>query len=154
MAAILAISILGAVTACLPTPIAPTPSSTVSPTAAASVTLWCEDGVADPTPIPQEILLTEQVGGALLDERASLPKAVDVGIPEPSEEQWKFRKAPLFLQGGSGTVPLGVPEDGHQYLLWTSADAWTGDDASIEERQGWTSSRVVAHACEEQTTSF
>jgi hypothetical protein len=83
----------------------------------------------------------------------TLPKASEVGIWAPSKE-WRFRKAPLFLSAGSQLVTLEVPDDGKQYLVWTSSDAWTGADESVAARRGWTSPKVVAQGCAEAPTSF
>ncbi len=144
-AVVVAIAALNALTACGPTS---------SGTAAPSVSLDCEDGVADPRPIPPQLLLTDRVGAALQDVNTALPNAADVGIPVPSNEEWKFRKAPLLLQAGAGTVTLEVPDDGRQYLFWTSADDWTGDGATAEDRRRWTATRATAQGCDGLTASF
>jgi hypothetical protein len=148
---ILMIGVLTSITACT-TPVGrPAPSAT--PTMTSSVRLQCTDGVADSGPILPGLLLTEGVGSALRATMSSLPKAVNVGIWAPSNE-WSFRKAPLFLAAGSGTVTLEVPDDGKQYLVWTSADVWTGDHASAEARRVWTTPKVIAEACKGTTISF
>lgn len=148
---ILVIGILASVTACTAPVSVPEPKAT--PTIASSVRLQCADGVTDPSPILPWLLLTDGVGSALRVTMSPLPKAVDGGIWAPSK-QWSARKAPLFLAAGSGVVTLEVPDDGQQYLLWTSADAWTGVDASVEARRVWTSSKVIAEGCKGMTTSF
>jgi hypothetical protein len=145
------IGILISVTACTAQVSKPEPSAT--PTIASSVQLQCADGFANSGSIVPSLLLTEGVGSALRDTISTLPKAMDVGIWAPTKE-WSFRKAPLFLSAGSQVVTLEVPDDGRQYLVWTSADAWTGADESVAARRGWTSSKVVAHGCAEAPTSF
>ena len=148
---ILVIGFLTSVTACTAPVIKPEPSAT--PTIASSVRLQCADGVTDSGAIMPALLLTEGVGSELRSTRPTLPKAIDVGIWAPSKE-WSIRKAPLFLSAGSQVVTLEVPDDGKQYLVWTSADAWTGADESVAARRVWTSSKVVAQGCAEATTSF
>jgi hypothetical protein len=91
------------------------------------VHLDCDDGLTGPDLLTDETKLTDTVGSGLLESVSQLPHAGSVGILAPSEE-WYSRKAPIFVASGSPTVILNVPEDGWQYLMWTSEEAWTSAD--------------------------
>ena len=120
--------------------------------AATPAQLHCEDGLVGPTPLTDQMKLTDTVGAALRGERSELPRAHDVGIPAPSED-WYFRKAPLFVSPGTPTVTLRVPGDGSQYLLWTSDDAWTDSD-SDGISGAWAATELSVTACHDLTTSY
>lgn len=117
-----------------------------------SIQLGCQDGLTDPDSFSDEITLTDTVGSDLRDPRPNLPHANDVGIPAPSK-QWQFRKAPLFVAAGSAPVTLSVPDDGQQYLVWTSEDAWTNSE-NDQIASTWAATELTVTACEEMTTSF
>lgn len=130
----------------------PLQSSNAWESAGAPVRMGCEDGLTGPDMLTDETKLTDTVGSYLLEQVSRLPRARDVGIPAPSEE-WYFRKAPLFVAAASPTVTLNVPEDGSQYLMWTSDDAWTGADG-VGIIGAWAATELAITACQDMTTSY
>ena len=116
------------------------------------VQLTCADGLTGPDLWVDEIKLTDNLGSGLLEQLNRLPRAVAVGIPAPTAD-WYFRKAPLFVAPGTSTVTLSVPEDGRQYLFWTSAEAWT--DGSVDNvDSAWATSQIAVTGCATLTTSY
>ncbi|WP_454131439.1 hypothetical protein [Microbacterium lacticum] len=147
--------LVGATSGCTPSDnerSEPTQSSSAWSPSATAVQLGCEDGLTGPDLLTDETKLTDTVGSALLEQLSRLPQANDVGIPAPSED-WYFRKAPLFVAPGTPAVTLSLPEDGSQYLMWTSDDAWTGS-AGEGISSAWAATELSITACPDLTTSY
>lgn len=122
--------------------------------ASESVELACDDGVAGTHSLRDEIALTDNVGADLRRTVISgLPRAVDVGRPAPNAG-WFARKAPLFVAPRAQGVTLSVPDDGRQYLAWTSAEAWTGDPDATQLDSAWATPRVTVADCADSPVSF
>ena len=152
---VLALLLVAIVSGCTSAPDErPTPSQPASDwtPATAAIELGCVDGLTGPDLLTDANKLTSTVASALLEPLSQLPHAGDVGIPAPSVD-WRFRKAPLFVAAGSHPVTLKVPDDGRQYLMWTSQEAWT-DPEGDRVSSTWAATEVTVNACDELTTSF
>ncbi len=166
LSCVLAVSaVLALLSACVgppapsPIPTAPLPSPTsVSESILGDgpTELDCNDGFAgtgDSSSSSADVLLGGLARSVVFgDTRPNVPLARDVNLIVPLDVDWRFAKSPLSLAAGPEAITVTVPQDGQQFLVWTTQVGWTGDSPVVVA--DWAQTSLTISPCSNHGVTF